>query len=817
MRKLSVKIAIILFAVIITIIAAISTLVFLINSGKLTPFIERRIKTSTNFDIKIKDIHLDIFSDLQLKQISVKGFSDQKQFTLGGNTLTIHYKPFDLLKRRIKEINLSDAQIILNVENEKTTGAPSSHDSEFTPFSLKDVYPERLLVENFSINNTKVKITASGHVFTLTEINMQVKEIQPAKPLALLMNGNFAVSNLPIGNYSNLQGKIEINTKYSIPDDKLTILDSSYFLINDLEKFYINGKADTILSSPEINCNINCNISCKSLSETFKSIIPENFKDWSLDGNISINTIINTTIDYTGKNKPQKITAVTDLSVSQLKFSSPDYDYFGEGINGHLKINMSTDSDFTKFSFDTSGTCEPFLIQLREFTTDMKNRKTHFSVNGNYDIQNKNLNGVKCALSWDNLGTITADGDILNLTDDLNFDMNLELIELDNAAFFETFIKDTVEYSNPVLFNTRIEGDSNSRFYIKGSKNDLAINGHVNIKELSLKYGNISIEDTSIDFPISIVYPRSKTLIRKQDISEAQYGTVQLRKLSYGQLEIEDIRMSPIIISNNFFIKDPFKVPVFDGTIDIRNVSVENLINNDRKFKLGFQLNDISLNALTTTYKLTPFEGTLTSSIMSFQGQAQTLYSNDEMEIKLFGGEITIRDLSINNFLNPMAEIGFSAEVKHLNLGQMSDTYREWGNITGIINGNIQDFKIVAGEPSGFEIEMKTENYPDIKQTVSTKFLKNFVPGIGKVLDKVGFTNYKYAVMGLHARLENDYIKLRGAVREDGKELFMKGAGMKRLEIVFPNVDRRVPFKTFLNSFKGILGSDIDDTQVQFK
>ncbi|MBT6229517.1 MAG: hypothetical protein HOI47_22970, partial [Candidatus Scalindua sp.] len=53
--------------------------------------------------------------------------------------------------------------------------------------------------------------------------------------------------------------------------------------------------------------------------------------------------------------------------------------------------------------------------------------------------------------------------------------------------------------------------------------------------------------------------------------------------------------------------------------------------------------------------------------------------------------------------------------------------------------------------------------------------------------------------------------------RENGKELFMKGAGMKRLEIVFPNADKRVPFKTFLNSFKGILGSEIDGTQVQFK
>ncbi|MBT6230927.1 MAG: hypothetical protein HOI47_30165, partial [Candidatus Scalindua sp.] len=358
---------------------------------------------------------------------------------------------------------------------------------------------------------------------------------------------------------------------------------------------------------------------------------------------------------------------------------------------------------------------------------------------------------------------------------------------------------------------------SNSLLSIKGPENNLAINGHINIKDLSLKYGDTAIEDASVELPISIVYPRSGTLIRKQDIPDSQYGTVQLKKLSYGPLKIEDIRISPIIISNNFFIKGPFKIPVFDGTIDIRNVSVENAINSDRKIKLEFQLNNINLKKITTTYKLTPFEGTLSSSIMSFYQQGEKLYSDDEINIKLFGGSITVRDLTLNNFLKSMREIGFSAEVNHLDLGQMSNTYREWGNITGIINGHIKDFKLVTREPSSFEIEIKTEHYPKIKQTVSAKFIKNFVPGVGNVLDKVGFTNYKYEIMGLHALLENDYIKLQGAVRKGGKELFMKGAGLKKLDIVFPNIDRRVPFKTFMNSFKGILDSDFDDTKLQFK
>jgi len=808
MRKLSVKIAIILFAILTTVTTAIFTLSFLVNSGKLTHVIERQIRANTNFDISIADIHLNIFSNLQLKQISVKGFSDQKQFTLECNTFTVHYKPFDLLRRHIESIDSSDVQIVLDIESEKAIAPPSPHDYESRPFSLKDVYPERLLIENISLNNVKVKTATGGYLFTLTESNTQVKKVQSVKPIAISTQGTFSVPNLR-NTHSGLIGKIDINTKYSLPNDELTILDNSHFLVNNSEEFSVSGNVFSLFDSPEIHCNISGN----PLLKTFKSIVPEKYKDWSLNGTISTDTII----DYIVKNQSWTMTAITDLTLSKLGFASPNYDYFAEGINGDIKISLNTDSNSRKLSFDTNGMLEPFIVQLGEFTTDMKNRKTELAFNGNYDFQNSNLNKIGSALSWDDLGTLTTRGDILSIADNPNLDMNIEIEEIDNAAFFETFVKDTVEYSNPELANARIEGESNTRFYIKGSKNNLTINGHLNVNDLSLTCGNISIENADVDLPVSMAYPRSKVLIRKQDIPETQYGTVQFKNLSYGPLKIEDVRFNPLIISNNFFINDSFKLPVFDGTIDIRNVSMENIINSDRKIEFGFQLNSINLEALTTTYKLTPFEGILSSSVISFQQQGERLHSDDEMNIKLFGGEITIRDLTLNNFLKPMAGIGFSAKVKHLDLGKMSNTYREWGNITGIINGNIQDFKIVAGEPSSFEIEMKTETYPDIKQTVSTKFLKNFVPGIGKVLDKVGFTNYKYAVMGLHARLENDYVKLRGAVRENGKELFMKGAGMKRLEIVFPNADKRVPFKTFLNSFKGILGSEIDGTQVQFK
>ena len=113
------------------------------------------------------------------------------------------------------------------------------------------------------------------------------------------------------------------------------------------------------------------------------------------------------------------------------------------------------------------------------------------------------------------------------------------------------------------------------------------------------------------------------------------------------------------------------------------------------KSKFEFQFNDINLESMTTTYNLTPFEGTLNSSIVSFQQQGQKLYSKDEIKIKLFGGDITISDLTLNNFLEPMTgRLGFRRKLIIWILGQMSNTYREWGEHHGYYKWTHKGFQI---------------------------------------------------------------------------------------------------------------------------
>ncbi len=910
MRNLSIKITVIFFAFVISIITVISAFVLLLNNGKLTSFIEQKINKKTNLNIKIGDIHLDILSSLKLKQISLRESKNQKGFIFKCNTLVIHYKPFELLKGRIKNIVLSDVQITLNTEGTKLNGPLALTDAERPPLSIKDLFPKKIRVENISVRNAATQFKIKNRMLLFSEVNAQINDVQFARQSDISINLNVSISNHTGTTPPGMLGEVVLKGKYNLSDDELLLYDTSHLSINNNGSFNVAGKVASITTEPVINCIINSrnmvlgniplllekldikglpsltlegecdiaisiqgnsqklklksnnlinnlsfttgetvfkakalelpieaifspsdtemkisangecivrqgylrienkeitdlnfpitfnmdypnqitlssnaikgklplgntyfpiedlisninidimkrpdtmqfhtsvnttfsdtalitgtfnrnkntisdatlniqNMDCKTLSKTFKSLIPEHYRDWSFNGNISMDTIL----DCPDEDKAREMITTTNVSFSELKFASPEYDYYGEKINGHLKIDANIGYSLSRFSFRTDCLLDPFLIWLEPFTTDMKNRKTHLSFNGYYDAQKKLLSEIEGTLSWENLGVITVDGEALNITHNPYIDLNIEMKDLSNEGFFKTFVKDTIEDSYPSLFNATIDGELNTQFHVTGFKDAMDVDGYINIKETSLEYGDVSIENLNVDIPIFIKYPQAKTQIRKQDILDAQYGTVQIKRLSYGPLEIKDIQTNPTIISNNFFIKDPLKIPIFNGAINIEDVFVENITDPDRKINFTFQLNDIDLEKITTAYELTPFEGTLNSSIISFQQKEDKLFSEGKMRINVFGGEITISDLSLTNFLKPLMEIEFSTEIQHLNLGQMSNTFREWGSITGIINGYMKDFVLVAGEPSSFEIELKTVKDPIAKLIVST-------------------------------------------------------------------------------------------------
>ena len=552
-------------------------------------------------------------------------------------------------------------------------------------------------------------------------------------------------------------------------------------------------------------------IRVKDLAVIARPLMDNQYKEWSFGGNISLDA----TIDSFNGSDRENINIETDINITNVEFSSPDYDYFGEGICGKYNFKVTSDNEFNRISFKTCGELEPFLVGLNAFTTDMDNRKTTVSFDGNVDITNDTISDISALIYWKDMGSFTIKGDIKDLSTNPDMSLNLNMAELSNTDIFKTFLKDSVEYTLPELFNSTITGKSNAEFFVKGTNESILIKGNVSINDGDLQFGNTTVKGFNMEFPVSMTYPNYKQEQNSRANENLKDGVIRIKETAYDFIEINDLKMDAKLENNSFSLEKPLVISLFGGSFNINKLFVQDILNYDKNCIFSFQLKNINLKEVSEAAGITPFEGNVETSEITFRQEGDNLFTDGEVRFSFFGGEIIINDLRVTRLMTPLMGIGFSAEVHHLDLGKMSSTFKEWGSVGGILEGKINNFKFVAGEPSSFDIELKTIKTKGIKQVISATILKSFVPGVGGVLDNLGFTRYNYKVIGFNAKLANDYITFRGAIKDDGKEFFMKGAGLKKIDIVFSNVDKRIKFSRFMKSFESMMSTDFDETKAE--
>jgi hypothetical protein len=121
------------------------------------------------------------------------------------------------------------------------------------------------------------------------------------------------------------------------------------------------------------------------------------------------------------------------------------------------------------------------------------------------------------------------------------------------------------------------------------------------------------------------------------------------------------------------------------------------------------------------------------------------------------------------------------ATLEELNLEQASETF-EFGRISGVLAGAIQDLVFTQGQPAGFKADLQTVDRPGVSQWISVEALdKITVLSSGNEAGSVYgglaavFDFFRYSKLGFKATLKNDKLILRGVESKDGKEYLVVG------------------------------------------
>ena len=222
-------------------------------------------------------------------------------------------------------------------------------------------------------------------------------------------------------------------------------------------------------------------------------------------------------------------------------------------------------------------------------------------------------------------------------------------------------------------------------------------------------------------------------------------------------------------------------MPIYGGSLEISQVFWKDLIDAPQAVSLSLDAKNLQLLKLTETLGWYRFGGTLSGSIPKIEWSGESLRSQGQIQVDVFGGRMQIGQLEIENPFSSVPAIKLDARFQDIQLEQASETFA-FGRISGILEGTVSDLIVANKQPSQFRADLHSVEKRGFSQHISVESLNKITVlssgnDAGALYGGIAgfFDNFRYSKLGFRATLKNDKLTLRGVESRDGQEYLVVG------------------------------------------
>ncbi len=186
---------------------------------------------------------------------------------------------------------------------------------------------------------------------------------------------------------------------------------------------------------------------------------------------------------------------------------------------------------------------------------------------------------------------------------------------------------------------------------------------------------------------------------------------------------------------------------------------------------------------------------------LSFAGNQ--LEVRGKVRFPLFSGRVGIENIQVRRLFSSSRVIALDMKARKLNLQEVT-ALMQAGSATGIIDINLKNLEFSYGQPSKFDLEIKSVKTSDVPQKISVEAIENLSlissgSNASHGLLNVGinrfFSHYRYGKIGLYCRLRDDAFQLRGLIHQGGREYVVKRGFLTGVDVINYNPDNRISFR----------------------
>ena len=702
-----------------------------------------------------------------------------------------------------------------NIESPRVNGILHLHGNEFKkgntaissllmkiPFEYRD---RSITVNNASVKANEVFNLNNNVTYHLNDLELQIPDIKYAGHEV-----RAGISKLAIG-----KAAIHVNGKKYYEDKDISItLEAD----GELDKKIIRVRGSSIhtdffdsvaaRSSIDLKGPVVMDAALEFNHIDADKVSQKFFYDFLSSKGIKVNGQGKLNVAFTATVPEQGATRISGssyLGLADAGFSTADDSIVCEGMELKISERFDFSLPFNNINFKVTSEATGFDLLAGRFYGSFQDKSLIINLDGKYTKSGDSLHLSESSMGLSGIGTLLVSGDIFNISESPLLNVGSRLKDISNSAVYDFFVRETFQEQAPFLSQLQVNGTTSANLFIKGTSDRFTARGNIGVTGMDIAGGNeITFAGINISLPLDISYPEAA-----HGGGEDQFGFVKIENVFVKELNFTDIEFFPAVRQNDLVFKEDIALPVLGGDIIFKNIAYRNLLHPERDLGLSMEIHNIDLSEASALMKLPKFTGSLSGIIPKASFTGNMLRTEGEIVLRLFGGEMTISELSIDNVFSPIASMKSTVEFEGIDLDKLTGTF-DFGHISGIFKGRIEDLIIVNGQAESFRASVATVRKKGVDQKINVEALKKIsILGTGSsasILD-MGiyrlFKEYRYKKMGFNASLRNDKLILVG-VESRGDVGYLVVGGVLPPKVDVFTYNQNISFREMVKRLKRI-------------
>ena len=322
--------------------------------------------------------------------------------------------------------------------------------------------------------------------------------------------------------------------------------------------------------------------------------------------------------------------------------------------------------------------------------------------------------------------------------------------------------------------------------------------------------GGFEVREFDLDLPADLVWRRDETTGAATVEGPPLEGRFRFAETSAGGVFIDETSTTFLVEGDSATLESSLTVPLLGGRIHLDHLTVAELLRPGRGLAAALRLEGVQLSEVSRAFDLFPLEGEASGEFPRVRLVGDALRVDGGGRISVFGGEVTVKDISGSRIFSDYPRLELSADFREIDLERLTSRL-DFGEITGRVEGHVSDLELFRGTPVRFRARLASVRRRGQRQALSLKAIDNIAllgggGGVGALNRGVQrfFDSYRYRELGLAMVLDNDHFLLRGLTRRGQDELFIKGRPPVRLDMVNVKPGRTVSFRTMMERLRNL-------------